>query len=71
MRSIALVRELADALAEHRNRSAFQADDELVFCNPQTGGTYMAETFKLAFDAASHGLAWSCRTGSGPNMTCG
>ncbi|MEO5575621.1 MAG: tyrosine-type recombinase/integrase [Gaiellaceae bacterium] len=52
VRSIAIVPALADALAEHRNRSPFQGDDEYVFCNPETGSKYRASVFKLALEAA-------------------
>ena len=37
-RTIALGPKLAEELFEHRTRSAFQSDDERVFCHPQTGG---------------------------------
>jgi site-specific recombinase XerD len=55
-RTIALGRKLAEALFEHRRRSAFQGDDERVFCHPQTGGVLnhklYAETLKLALAKA-------------------
>ena len=37
MRSIALSPRLAEELWQHRRRSAFQGDDELVFCHPERG----------------------------------
>ena len=36
-RAIALAPALAEALWQHRRRSAFQGDDELVFCHPTRG----------------------------------
>ena len=33
---------------QHRRSTAFQGDDELVFCHPERGTTYRAETFKGA-----------------------
>jgi integrase len=52
IRSIALPRLLAEELAEHWRRSAYQRDGERVFCHPETGGVYRAETFKAALEAA-------------------
>jgi integrase len=51
-RSIALSPTLAEELWQHRRRSAFQGDDELVFCHPERGTIYRAETFKEALTAA-------------------
>ena len=52
IRSIALPRTLVDELTGHLGRSAFQGADELVFCHPERGTTYNAETFKEALTAA-------------------
>lgn len=51
-RVIALPPTLAEELWQHRRRSAFQGDDELVFCHPTRGTVYAADVFKTAFDAA-------------------
>jgi integrase len=51
-RTIALPPTLAEALWQHRRRSAFQGDGERVFCHPQQGTVYRAETFKQALTAA-------------------
>ncbi len=51
-RSIAFGKTLADALWEHRARTAFQGDQERVFCHPERGTTYRGETFKEALTAA-------------------
>jgi integrase len=40
IRSIAIPPSLAEALWQHRRRSAYQGDDELVFCHPQRGTEY-------------------------------
>jgi integrase len=54
-RTIALGR-LAGELFEHRGRSAFQGDDERVFCHPATGGPLdharYAATFRQALERA-------------------
>jgi integrase len=52
IRSIALPKTLAEALWQHRRASAFQGDDERVFCHPERGSVYRAEPFKLALTAA-------------------
>jgi integrase len=52
IRSIALPPALAEALWQHRRRSAFQGEDELVFCHPERGTSYRAETFQEALTAA-------------------
>lgn len=51
-RSVAIPTRLRDALSDHFRASAFKGDDELVFCNPQKGTVYRAETFKPALEAA-------------------
>lgn len=52
VRSIAIPPSLADALWEHRRRSHYQGDDELVFCHPDRGTIYRAEPFAEKFRAA-------------------
>lgn len=52
IRSIALPSTLAEALWQHRRRSAFQGDGERVFCHPKIGSMYQAETFREALLAA-------------------
>jgi len=55
-RTIALGRRLAAELFEHRGRTAFEGDDERVFCHPKTGGPLdhkrYADTLKLALKRA-------------------
>jgi integrase len=56
IRSIALTAGLAEALWQHRRRSAFQGDDEYVFAHPQRGTrlcpTWFAGQLRTALDAA-------------------
>jgi integrase len=52
IRSIALSPTLAEELWQHRRGTAFQGEDELVFCHPERGTIYRAETFKAALTAA-------------------
>jgi integrase len=48
VRSIALPGGLAEAIWQWRRATAYQANDERVFCNPRTGGEYREETFAEA-----------------------
>ena len=43
---------LVSALEEHYRRTAFQGDDELVFCHPERGTTYREHVFARQFRAA-------------------
>jgi integrase len=52
IRAIALAPALVSGLSEHYRRTSFKGDDELVFCHPERGTIYRAETFKDALDAA-------------------
>jgi integrase len=52
IRSIALSKTLAEELWQHRRRSRFQGAGELVFCHPERGTKYRAETFEEALRAA-------------------
>jgi integrase len=52
IRSIAIPPKLAEELWQHRRRSAFQGEGELVFCHPERGTVYRAEAYKPAFEAA-------------------
>ncbi|MBD0338260.1 MAG: site-specific integrase [Thermoleophilia bacterium] len=52
IRSIAVPPRLADELRDHWRRSPFRGDDELVFCHPERGTVYRAETFREALEAA-------------------
>jgi integrase len=55
-RTIALGQRVASELFEHRSRSAFQGEDEYVFCHPETGGFLddkrYARTLRLALTKA-------------------
>ena len=55
-RSIALSPALAEALWQHRRKTAFQGDDEFVFCHPERGSKvdheWYAERFRKALTAA-------------------
>ena len=51
-RAIALPPVLAQALAEHYQRSAYRGQDERVFCHLTRGTIYRAETFQDALMAA-------------------
>jgi integrase/recombinase XerD len=50
-RSIAVGKMLAEALWQHRRRSAFQGQDERVFCHPELGSEYRMEG-KYGYDDA-------------------
>jgi integrase len=52
IRSIAIPKTLAEELWQHRRRSNFQGDDKRVFCHPERGTVYRAETFETALRAA-------------------
>jgi integrase len=52
VRSIALSPMLAEELWQQRRRSKYQGDDERVFCHPERGTMYRAETFQEALGAA-------------------
>jgi integrase len=52
IRSIALAPTLAEELWQQRRRTAYQGDGELVFCHPERGTVYRAETFRRALTAA-------------------
>jgi integrase len=52
VRAIALAPMLAEMLWQHRRRSAFQGDDEFVFCHPTKGTALTVETCVDAFRAA-------------------
>jgi len=60
IRSIALPSSLAEEFWQQRRRSAFQGDDERVFCHPERGLAYRGETFKAALEQAfaTAGLEW-------------
>jgi integrase len=51
-RTIALGPKLADELFAHRAGSAFQGDDERVFCNTQTGGVIDHKRYATTLRAA-------------------
>jgi len=55
-RTVALGRVVAEALFEHRARTAYDADDDRVFCHLDTGGPLdhkrCAETFQAALKRA-------------------
>lgn len=52
IRAIALTPSLAEALWQHRRRSTYQGEDELVFCHDQRGGHYSEKVFAEKFRAA-------------------
>lgn len=52
IRAIALSPTLVQELSEHYRRTAYKGDGQLVFCHPECGGRYKAETFKAALDEA-------------------
>jgi integrase len=52
IRSIAIPPSLADALWQHKRRTRYQGDDELVFHHPERGTIYRAEPFAKQFRAA-------------------
>ena len=52
IRSIAIPPALAEELWQLRRRSAFQGEDERVFCHPDTGGPYGIERHREALNAA-------------------
>jgi len=52
IRSIAIPPMLAEELWQHRRRTKFQGDEDLVFCHPETGTKYNPHTFAKQFRAA-------------------
>jgi integrase len=52
IRSVAIPPRLQAELAEHYRRSAFRGADERVFCHPERGTVYRAETFEEALRPA-------------------
>jgi len=52
IRSIAIPPSLAEALWQHRRRSTFQGNDELVFCHPERGTIYRDDAWRPQFNAA-------------------
>jgi integrase len=52
VRSIALSPGLVDALSGHYTATAYKGDGERVFCHPDRGTVYRAETFQAALDKA-------------------
>jgi integrase len=61
VRVVAIPSALADALWQHRRASAFQGDDERVFCHPEIGSEYhIGSRYKPALQHAfaKAGLAW-------------
>lgn len=51
-RAVPLADRVAAELEHHFQRSAFQGDDDLVFCHPQTGGPYDASRLRKRFKKA-------------------
>jgi integrase len=51
-RAVALPPKLAEELWQHRRRSSYQGDDELVFCHPERGSTLNDQRFADDFRAA-------------------
>ena len=51
-RTLALGRVVAEAIFEHRARTAYGGDDDRVFCNPQTGGPLDHKRYDNTFRAA-------------------
>jgi integrase len=51
-RTVALSPALAEALWQHRRRSAFQGEDELVFCHPERGSKIDHEWYAAEFRTA-------------------
>jgi integrase len=52
IRSIAVSPTLAEALWQHRRRSHFQGDDELVFCHTERGSVYHETIWRKHFTVA-------------------
>jgi integrase len=52
IRSIALPPRLAEELWQHRRRSTFNGDDELVFCHDKRGTPLETKAWKERFDSA-------------------
>lgn len=51
-RGVPMADRVAADLERHFQRSAFQGDDDLVFCHPQTGGPYDASRLRKRFKQA-------------------
>jgi integrase len=52
IRSIAISPRLAEELWQHRQRTAYQGDDEFCFCHPERGSKFWPEKFAEAFRVA-------------------
>jgi integrase len=74
-RGIGIPSGLAEQLWQHRRRSHFQGDDELVFAHPERGTTYSYKTYRAALVRAfkKAGMDWpdGLRPCHDLRVTCG
>ena len=71
-RAVPMAARVAAELREHRLRSAFTGDDDLVFAHPQTGKPYDASKMRMRFKERSpppscgHSASTTCATPTEP-----
>ncbi len=68
-RAVPMADRLAGALDRHYKRSAYQGDDHLVFCHPQTGEPYDASQIRKRFYAAMEDAGMGERCGRDGGIT--
>ena len=68
-RSIPLADRLARELEHHSQRSAYQADDDLVFCHPETGNPYDTSKMGSRFETAMKRAGMENRYGRDDGIT--
>jgi integrase len=72
-RAVPIADRVAAELERHFQRSAYKADDDLVFCHPHTGNPYDASKLRERFYAAmtAAGMGHRCgRKGASPSTRC-
>lgn len=68
-RAVPLVDRAAAELERHFQRSAYLADDDLVFCHPHTGKPYDASRLRKRFYEAMSAAGLGCRCGREGGIT--
>jgi integrase len=68
-RALPLADRVAAELERHFQRSAYQSDDDLVFCRPHTGNPYDASKLRERFYGAMANASMQHRCGRGGGIT--
>jgi len=68
-RALPMADRLGGELDRHFKRSLYQADDDLVFCHPQTGDPYDASQLRIRFYAAMKAAGMGRRCGREGGIT--